>query len=1038
MLVLHAIRLRRSPLSGADHMMYEANPFECSRIAQDLQIRKVQVESVMELFNEGNTVPFITRYRKERTGGLDEDVIRQIQARLNSLKQLSERKQTILKSIENQGKLTDALRHEINTAATIRRLEDLYMPYKPKKKSLAAAAREKGLEPLAVAIWQSDSAAANFDELCAGLVNPEKQLNDVEAVKTGVQHIIAEMINDAAEVRAQVRRALWKTSGITSAKSDKVPEGRGAEFHPYFEFKEGVQEIRLHRLLAINRGEKEGVLKVKLDFPSEIVRNVAAEALAETLFRAAGHGEAPPAETPAPTPEGDAPPLVEALKPAPKAPLTGEPLFQGHPYRSPHVAFLTTCLHDALDRLLLPSLEREIRGELTDEAEIHAVKVFAHNIRSLLMQPPLVGKRVLAVDPGFRTGCKLAALDEFGNLLEHAVIYPHGGGPGGGRRGKDRDKEKKPAEPAATPTDASPPAPSAESAPVEAPPAAIDAPTTPASDPAPESPTTDAGVSDATPAPVETPPAAAETPVAPEPPPIDRRAESKEKITELVGKHQLNIIAIGNGTACRETEEIIAEVIAERLAELSYVIISEAGASVYSVSPLAKEEFANLDATLRSAASIGRRLQDPLSELVKIDPQSLGVGLYQHDMGRKELKESLEAVVESCVNQVGVDLNTASVPLLRYVSGLNQMVAREIVETRKTQGPFAAREQLLQVAGMGPARFTQCAGFLKIPGSPNPLDRTWIHPESYSNAERILGELGFAPSALDDKAKQEELHAKAKSVNVIELAKKLELGESAVADILESLSRPGRDPREDLPAPIFKKGILKLDDLQTGMELKGTVLNVVDFGAFVDIGLKESGLVHISQLANKYVKSPYEVVSVNDVVTVWVLKIDKDNNHVSLTMIKPGTERKPMERGQRPPRREEQPRVQEGEQAARPQHGRGGPPRDRQQGQGHGRDSGQRRDGGRPPRGRSGPPGQRRDDRPAAAVAAPEKPASPPPPPPPPPKPRREPPKAKLTQAAIEGKAPLRTLSELAAFFAAKDKPAEEKQEKPPESPPAS
>ncbi len=1012
-------------------MMYEANPFECSRIAQDLQLRKVQVESVMELFNEGNTVPFITRYRKERTGGLDEDAIRLIQARLTALKQLNDRKQTILKSIENQGKLTDELRREITGANTIRRLEDLYMPFKPKKKSLAAGAREKGLEPLALAIWQSDSAATNFDELCAGLVNPEKQLNDVESVKTGVQHIIAEMINDAAEVRAQVRRTLWKTSSIASVKNEKVPDARGVEYKPYFDFKESVQDIRLHRLLAINRGDKEGVLKVKLSFPIDLVSNVAAETLSETLYRAAGHSSEPPAETSRPA--GDATPLVEAIKPEPKAPLTGEPLFHEHPFRSPHAAFLSVCLRDALDRLLLPSLEREIRGELTDEAEIHAVKVFAHNIRSLLLQPPLVGKRVLAVDPGFRTGCKLAALDEFGNLLEHAVVYPHGGGPGSGggssRRGKDRDKDKKPAEQPAAPTDAAAAAIPTETPPPETP--ASETPTAAATEAAPpEAPPTEAVAAVA-------PPVEPAAPPAPEPPPVDRRIEAKEKIVELVGKHNLNVIAIGNGTACRETEEVIAEVIAERLAELSYVIISEAGASVYSVSPLAKEEFGDLDATLRSAASIGRRLQDPLSELVKIDPQSLGVGLYQHDMGRKELKDSLEAVVESCVNQVGVDLNSASVPLLRYVSGLNQMVAREIVETRKNQGPFSTRDQLMHVTGMGPTRFTQCAGFLKIPTAPNPLDRTWIHPESYAHAERILTELGYDLAVLDDKTRHEELRAKVKSANVAELAKKLEIGEPTVADILDSLARPGRDPREDLPAPIFKKGILKLEDLQQGMELKGTVLNVVDFGAFVDIGLKESGLVHISQLANKYVKSPYEVVSVNDVVTVWVLKIDKDNSHVSLTMIAPGTERKPMERGQRPQRRDEQPQghVEQGNRAPQGQ-GRGGPPRDRPpqgQGQGQGRDAGPRRDDRRPPRGRSGPP-QRRDDRPAVAQK-PEQPAAPPmPPPPPPPKPRREPPKAKLTQAAIEGKAPLRTLSELAAFFAAKEKPPEPKPENPPES----
>jgi protein Tex len=518
----------------------------------------------------------------------------------------------------------------------------------------------------------------------------------------------------------------------------------------------------------------------------------------------------------------------------------------------------------------------------------------------------------------------------------------------------------------------------------------------------------------------------------PEPatPAVDKRAEAKAKLAEFAQKHNLNIIAIGNGTACRETEEVIAEVIASSLPELAYVIVSEAGASVYSVSPIAKDEFPTLDATVRSGASIGRRLQDPLSELVKIDPQSLGVGLYQHDMGRKELKEALEGVVESCVNQVGVDINTASVPLMRYVSGLNQMVAREIVEYRKNQGPFTSREQLLAVNGMGPGRYTQAAGFLKIPTGPNPLDRTWIHPESYGIAEKVMAELGYTPGVLDDKAAHPAFRAKLNEVDVEALARKLEVGLPTLDDIFHALAKPGRDPREELPPPIFKKGILKLEDLQAGMELKGTVLNVVDFGAFVDVGLKESGLVHISQMANKYIKSPYDVVSVNDIVTVWVLKIDKDANHVSLTMIKPGSDRAPAERGPRPPRREgERPPQDRGQRPPPRDRGPGGPPREGQ---------GQRENqGGRPPQRRSGPPPRQGQGGPPRRE---ERPAPPPPPPPPPRKPRREAPKPKLTQAAMEGKAPLRTLSELAAFFAAKeekDKPAppppvEQKQEAPP------
>jgi transcriptional accessory protein Tex/SPT6 len=1063
-------------------MMYEATSFECSRIAQDLQIRKVQVESVVQLFNEGNTVPFITRYRKERTGGLDEDAIRAIQTRLNFLKQLNDRKQTILRSIENQGKLNDELKHEILTAPTVRRLEDLYLPFKPKKKSLALAAREKGLEPLALAIWHSDPAVGNLDELLPSLVNPDKQLASVDDVKTGVQHILAEMINETAGVRADVRRVLWKASAVTSVRNEKAHEGQGNEFKPYFQFKEATQDIRPHRILALNRGEKEGVLKVKLEWPMEAVQQMAAGALAEHLLFMAGQPVpvptnpaepasppggppetptpeappesppvAPPPETPSPaappitlppsgTPPGPhaAAPLVESMPTQPRPTLTGEPLAEGSDFRSPHTAFIKVCLDDTLNRLLLPSLEREIRHELTDEAELHAVKVFAHNIRSLLMQPPLIGRRVLAIDPGFRTGCKLAALDEFGNLLDQAVIYPHGGGPGGGKK-----KDKKPAEPAtplAPPTPSAsegmttpeqpaqptlstgegmpPPEqqPSAEAAPMpttEAPmvPPEVAATTTatpelgPVADP---TPVANASGSD-NPTPVAEPP----PPAAPPEPTVDKRAEAKTKLLEFAQKHNLNIVALGNGTACRETEEFIAEVIAASLPELAYVIVSEAGASVYSVSPVAKEEFPTLDPVVRSGASIGRRLQDPLSELVKIDPQSLGVGLYQHDMGRKELKEALEGVVESCVNQVGVDVNSASVPLLRYVSGLNQLVAREIVERRKSQGPFTAREQLMGVTGMGPTRYTQAAGFLKIPTATNPLDRTWIHPESYPLAEKILAELGYTPSVLDDKSGHEGLRAKLNEVHLDEIARKLEISVPALDEMFMALARPGRDPREELPPPIFKKGVLKLEDLQPGMELKGTVLNVVDFGAFVDVGLKDSGLVHISQMANKYIKSPYDVVSVNDIVKVWVLKIDKDSNHVSLTMIQPGSERLPQERAPRPPRRENE--------GQRQDRGQRPPPRDRvpagppREGQREGQ--GQRQQGSRPPQRRGGPP-PRQGSRPPQRDAAPP---PPPPPPPPPSKPRREAPKPKLTQAAIEGKAPLRTLGELAAFFAAKE-----------------
>jgi protein Tex len=1080
--------------------MHPISSPECSRIAQDLQIRKVQVESVVQLLDEGNTVPFITRYRKERTGGLQEDYIRQIQSRVNFLRQLHDRKQTILKSIEHQGKLTDELRHAILEADTLRRLEDLYLPYKPKKRSLAATARERGLEPLALAIWHSDPAVGTLDELLPALINPEKELKTVEDVRTGVGHILAEMTAEAAEVRAPLRAFLWETGKVAAAKSDKLPEGQGLDYKDYFQFTESARHIPAHRILALNRGEKEGALKLQLDYPKDKVQEVGLYALADLLFKKVGQapppapapaaappqpaavaptetastptgGEPiapapsaetppPPAETSAPAPESSPPaaapaapaepaPLVAAMEPKAPVSMTGEPLAPGCEFRTPHGALLKAVLDDALTRLLLPSLEREIRHELTDEAEGHAVAVFARNLRSLLLQPPLRGRRVLAVDPGFRTGCKIAALDEHGNLLDQAVVFPFTPPP--------RKPREKPA-PAPTPAVAAPIAPAtAESMPPAAAPPATAAPAPTESAPTPEAApmlqadpavvavaVAPAPASDSVAAPTAEAPAPSipEPPAAPAPP--DKKAEAKTHLKDLIAKHQLQVVALGNGTGCRETEEIVAELIASDLPELSYVVVNEAGASVYSVSQVGREEFPTFDATLRSAISIGRRLQDPLSELVKVDPQSIGVGLYQHDMSRKELKESLDGVVESCVNQVGVDLNTASVPLLRHVSGLNQMVARELVDWRKQHGPYTSREQLLQVAGLGPQRWMQAVGFLKIPQAGNPLDRTWIHPESYGLAEKILGQLGCSAAAFDDAGMQEELRTKLAALNIEEAARALDAGPATVHDVIQALLKPGRDPREDLPPPIFKKGILRLEDLQPGMELKGTVLNVVDFGAFVDIGLKDSGLVHISQLANRYIKSPYEVVAVNDVVSVWVLTVDMERRRVSLTMIAPGTERKPPERrprrpeGARPPRGrrfdgpppgqgQQGPHDQQGQpvQQGAPRHGGPGegrgprPPRGRP---GHGQQRhGQGRGPGQP---HHGAPAEAGSQGPAAAGQGDSARSAPPPPPrmppPPPRRPRREPPKPKLTQAALEGKVPLRTFGELSALFAAK------------------
>jgi uncharacterized protein len=1020
---------------------------DLSRIAQDLQIRKVQVESVVQLLDEGNTVPFITRYRKERTGGLDEEVLRAIQERVALLRQLAERKQTVLKTIENQGKLTDELRAAILAADTPRRLEDLYLPYKPKKRTLATVAREKGLEPLALAIWARDPAAVNLAELLPTMVNPEKELNTPEDVLAGVGHILAEMIAEAADVRAGVRAVMWDTGKITTAKSEKLAEGQGTEYKDYFQFTEPLRHVPPHRVLAINRGEKENALTVKIEWDADLGLRIALERLpipplpsaegearsAEREARSAEEGaeHVPPAaqDQAAATPPPERPGAPRSAPRAPRGPRP-DPL-KDHP----HADLIKQIAADSLSRLLAPSLEREIRRELTGRAEGHAVEVFARNLRSLVMARPLIGKRVLAVDPGFRTGCKLAALDETGNLLEDAVIHPH---PPQNKKKEARVKLEElirrhqlnviaigngtacreteeivseliaelearrrgevPPEAPAVP----PPSPEVTVPPPEAPapPPAEPTPTPPAveitPDPVPVEPAlaaTGEGVAPAHTEPVPVPAPEAVAPPSPEPAPPTPPAPP----------------------------------LPEAPADLAYVIVNEAGASIYSASPVGREEFPHFDATLRGTISIGRRLQDPLSELVKIDPQHVGVGLYQHDVNPRQLKESLDTVIESCVNAVGVDLNTASVPLLRHVSGLNQLVARDLVEFRKNNGPFRSREQLLQVPGIGEVRYVQAAGFLKIAGGDNPLDRTWIHPESYGIARQLLSDLGYGPEALEDRQKTEELREKLKAVSPEEVAVRLQAGLPTVKDILAALARPGRDPREDLPPPIFKKGILKLEDLQPGMELKGTVLNVVDFGAFVDVGLKDSGLVHISQMANRYVKSPYDVVAVGDVVTVWVLTVDQERRRVSLTMIKPGTERKPPERRPPAPRRE----------PAR--QGQGQPGQAQGQGQGHRPPP---RGGRRPaPTGaRGGAQGPHRGGRPpaqagAAASAQPAPQQGPPrqQTPPPPRKPRRQPPKPNLSQAALAGATPLGTFAELAAFWEAKKK--EEPQTVPPTPP---
>ncbi len=735
---------------------------DLARVAAELGLGQAQVESVTALADDGNTVPFITRYRKERTGNLDEERIRAVLDRVGALRQLAERAATILRLIEGQGRLTPELREAISRADSLKRLEDLYLPFKPKKRTRAALARERGLEPLADQIWNQTLATDDLQAAAAACVAPERDLLTPDDVLKGAADILAERISEDAEIRASARELAWRTGKLTTAATETAA-ATGQAYRDYFNHSEPAAKIPPHRVLAYNRGERAGALRVKLDWN-------AAQALGAVTRHL---------------------PLLKHR-------------FSG---------FLTSCAADALDRLIQPSLEREIRRELTERAEQHAVTVFARNLRNLLLQPPLTNRRVLAVDPGFRTGCKLAVLDENGNRVATDVIYVTG---------------------------------------------------------SPE-----------------------------------KRAAARAKIAEMLNAHDCRLVAIGNGTACRETEELIAEMIAELSPDTQYVIVNEAGASIYSTSSVAREEFPDDDATVRGTISIGRRLQDPLSELVKIEPQHIGVGMYQHDVNSKRLRESLDHVIESCVNFVGVDLNTASASLLGYVSGLNQLTARRVVEWRKEHGPFQTRAQLLEVAGVGQATFTQAAGFLKIRGGAEPLDSTWIHPESYPATRMLLsraavpdGDTPLAALALPDPAVPLDLEA---------LARELEIGVPTLRDIIDALARPGRDPRADLPGPIFKKGILKMEDLQPGLELRGTVLNVVDFGAFVDVGLKESGLVHISRLATKYLSSPHDAVSVGDVVTVWVLGVDAERKRVSLSMIPPGAVVEP--RGRKPQAPDRKPRA---------------------------------------------------------------------------------------------------------------------------------
>lgn len=736
----------------------QSRDVDVKRVAAELHLRYDQVQHTVQLLDEGNTVPFITRYRKERTGNLHEEQIRAIQERVISLRHLAERAADILRLIEAQGKLTPALKSEIEQADSLKRLDDLYLPFRPKRRSRATMAKERGLEPLADAIWNRSVSQSDLEKSAASYLDTEKELPDTAKVLEGAADIIAERIGDDANLR-ELCRAVARETGQLTSFGTKSADQTHPEFRDYFEYTEPVSKIPPHRILALNRGEEQKALRVSFSWNDERAGRVAFDHLQ----------------------------------------------LERHPCKK----FMTDSATDALGRFIQPALDREFRRDLTEKAERHAISVFAQNLRNLLLQPPLHSERVLAIDPGFRTGCKLAVLDEVGGVVVVDVMYI---------------------------------------------------------------------LSD------------------------EKKTEAKAKLASLIREHRCQVIVIGNGTACRETEELVTELIASECPDVQYIVVNEAGASIYSTSSVAQQEFPHLDATARGTISIGRRLQDPLSELVKIEPQHIGVGMYQHDLNIKQLKEALDQVVESCVNYVGVDVNRASSSLLAHVSGFNQLLARRVVEYRDKQGTFTNRQQLLKVPGIGPATFTQAAGFLKLDGD-EPLDNTWIHPESYQIARQLLAKCSLSPEDVRPMADRSILKERLSGVIAARLADEFGCGIPTLEDILEDLQRPGRDPRADLPPPVFRRGVLSLSDIEVGMELQGTVLNVIDFGAFVDVGLKDSALVHISQLSTQFVRSPHDIVSIGDVINVWVLSVDRDRKRVGLTMIPPGIpEPPPPVRGPHPSR----------------------------------------------------------------------------------------------------------------------------------------
>lgn len=707
-----------------------------AKIARELGIRNNQAEAAVKLIDEGCTIPFIARYRKEATGALNDEVLRNLYDRLIYLRNLEDKKQTVLASIEEQGKLTEELKKQILAAETQVAVDDLYRPYRPKRRTRATIAKEKGLEPLANVIMLQMSKTP-LEEEAAAYVDAEKGVESVEDAINGAKDILAEFVSDNADYRKHIRELTMKKGRLVSAAKD--PEAESV-YEMYYEFDEALSKVAGHRTLAINRGEKEKFLTVKIEAPEEdICHYLEKQVITNTQGQMA-------------------PVLCEVVT-------------------------------DAYERLIAPAIEREIRSDLSEKAEDGAIKVFGKNLQQLLMQPPIAGQVVLGWDPAFRTGCKLAVVDPTGKVLDTTVIYPTA--------------------------------------------------------------------------------------------PQNKVEEAKAVLKKLITKYHITLISLGNGTASRESEQVIVQLLKEIPVQVQYIIVNEAGASVYSASKLATEEFPNFDVGQRSAASMARRLQDPLAELVKIDPKSIGVGQYQHDMNQKKLSEALGGVVEDCVNRVGVDLNTASASLLEYISGISKVIAKNIVTYREENGSFTSRSQLLKVAKLGPKAYEQCAGFMRITGGKNPLDATGVHPESYAATKELLAKLGYT---LEDVSNRSVVGISKKISDYKKLASELEIGELTLRDIVKELEKPARDPREDMPKPILRSDVLEMKDLTPGMVLKGTVRNVIDFGAFVDIGVHQDGLVHISQICDRYIKHPLEAVSVGDIVDVKVLSVDLKKQRIQLTM----------------------------------------------------------------------------------------------------------------------------------------------------------